>query len=109
MQCEQCKKVFDSKKKLETHQSKNPNCIHKCFCCMKLFASKQSLQKHVTIQCEQKYECEKCHKVYSSKYTRNYHNCIDIIEKDYKEQDRNTENKESYTGQIENIVNKLIN
>ena len=75
MKCEQCKKVFDSKKKLETHQSKNPNCIHKCFCCMKLFASKQSLQKHAMIQCEQKYECEKCHKVYSSKYTRNYHNC----------------------------------
>lgn len=73
--CNKCNKNF-TKRGLEQHKTKIPNCIYKCTICLKIYASQQSLKKHSYIICKQRYECEKCNKIFKLKYDKNFHKCF---------------------------------
>jgi hypothetical protein len=75
IKCELCKKNFTTKRYLEKHHEKTPNCIYKCHICLYLFSSKRSLVKHESIVCKQRFECNECNNIYISRYKLKTHNC----------------------------------
>ena len=88
--CNKCCKEF-TKRGLEQHKTKIPNCINKCYICLKIYASQQTLKKHGSVICKQRYECEKCNKIYKSKYDMNHHMKYNLCSKINKQNEKISE------------------
>ena len=64
-ECEQCKKKFSKKERLERHARVYHMEEFKCEKCGKRFSRKENLKRHITVRQELKFECELCHRKFS--------------------------------------------
>ena len=64
-ECEQCKKKFSKKERLERHARVYHMEEFKCEKCGKRFSRKENLIRHITVRQELKFECELCHEKFS--------------------------------------------